>query len=77
MWKRALRRVLLTDLGLSRHERRGLARRVREVDPGIGVVFATGNNAAPPLDAGRPPVLLRKPYDPKDLARAVEEAATV
>lgn len=69
--------VLLTDLGLPGMSGEDLARRVREVDPGIGVVFATGNNAAPPLDAGRPPVLLRKPYDPKDLARAVEEAATV
>jgi PAS domain S-box-containing protein len=67
--------VLLTDLGLPGMSGEDLARRVREIDPAIGVVFATGNNVAPPLDAGRPPVLLRKPFEPMQLARAVGEAA--
>jgi len=67
--------VLLTDLGLPRMSGDDLAKAARAMDAGIGVIFATGNNNAPDLDVGPKPILLRKPYDPREVAAAIAAVA--
>ncbi len=67
--------VLVTDLGLPGLDGVALARLALERQPGIGLVFATGEDACD--EAGKAlghAVLLRKPYDEQALMRAVEAA---
>jgi len=66
--------VLLTDVGLPGMSGTDLAKRAREVRPDIGVVFATGHSDLPALAAGRPAVLLQKPYDAREIAAALAAA---
>ncbi|MDB5526732.1 MAG: hypothetical protein JWM58_4495 [Rhizobium sp.] len=66
--------ILLTDLGLPKMSGAELAATIRGKDSGIGVIFATGNNKAPDVPIGPPPVLLRKPYDRKGLEQAIAAA---
>jgi hypothetical protein len=67
--------ILLTDLGLPKMTGEQLAVALREKSAAIGVIFATGNNRAPDIPIGAPPVLLRKPYDRQGLEQAVAAAA--
>ncbi|MFC3167848.1 hybrid sensor histidine kinase/response regulator [Paracoccus fontiphilus] len=65
--------LLLTDLGLPDMNGNDLARRAVEIQPGLAVVYATGDSSLP---AGCPEqtVLLCKPYGEEQLRGAVEEA---
>lgn len=65
--------LLLTDLGLPDMNGNDLARRAVEIQPGLAVVYATGDSALP---AGCPEqaVLLCKPYGEDELRRAVGQA---
>jgi CheY-like chemotaxis protein len=60
--------VLLTDIGLPDVPGDELALLARQRQPGLSVIFATGQNDAPPIDGV---VLLRKPYDTASLAHAL------
>ena len=64
--------VLLTDMGLPRMSGSELAAIVRQSQPGIGVVFATGHHNLPDVPGDRPGVLLQKPFDLRDITRALE-----
>lgn len=66
--------ILLTDMGLPRMSGEDLARLLRERKPGLAVIFATGNNEAPALPVGSPPVLLRKPFEKSTLKQAIDQA---
>lgn len=65
--------LLLTDLGLPDMNGNDLARRAVEIQPGLAVVYATGDSDLP---AGCPSqtVLLCKPYGEDQLRAAVEQA---
>jgi CheY-like chemotaxis protein len=65
--------LLLTDLGLPDMNGNDLAQRAVGLQPGLAVVYATGDSHLP---AGCPQqaVLLCKPYGEDDLRGAVEEA---
>jgi len=65
--------LLLTDLGLPDMNGNDLAQRAVEVQPGLAVVYATGDSHLP---AGCPAqtVLLCKPYGEDQLRAAVQEA---
>ncbi|WP_338666084.1 response regulator [Pararoseomonas sp. SCSIO 73927] len=65
--------VIVTDLGLPGTLGDAFARQARALRPGVGIVFATGQDGAPenaPDDA----LLLRKPYDAAGLLEAVRRA---
>ncbi|WP_162937649.1 PAS domain S-box protein [Indioceanicola profundi] len=64
--------LLVVDMGLPGMSGTDLARKVRETDPGIAVIFATGDSTAPAI-GGAPAILLRKPYNGADLAAALGE----
>ncbi|TCL71135.1 PAS domain S-box protein [Rhizobium sp. BK251] len=66
--------LLVTDLGLPDISGDALATMLRERDPAIGVIFATGEGEVPPLAVGPKPVLLRKPYDREALLLALSAA---
>lgn len=68
--------VLVTDVGLPGMSGPMLATRAREVQPGIGVVFATGHDELPPDERSghAEAVLLRKPYDTAGLAESLRRA---
>ena len=63
--------VLVTDVGLPGMSGTELAERARRLQPGIGLVFATGDteleNRGGPTDA----VILCKPYDSASLAQSL------
>ncbi|MCZ0962838.1 PAS domain-containing protein [Paracoccus benzoatiresistens] len=65
--------LLLTDLGLPDMNGNDLAQRAVEIQPGLAVVYATGDSSLP---AGHPAqtVLLCKPYGEDQLRGAVEDA---
>ena len=63
--------VLVTDIGLPDLPGDELARRARKVRPGLGVVFATGDTAISTEHELEATVLLVKPYNGIDLARAL------
>lgn len=68
--------VLVTDVGLPGMSGPMLARRARDLQPGIGVVFATGHDELPPDERSghADAVLLRKPYDTASLAEGLRRA---
>jgi len=67
--------VLVTDVGLPGVSGVELAQRALEIRPGLGVVFATGDEALS-VDSGlESAVLLVKPYTGLDLAQALNSAA--
>ena len=66
--------ILLTDMGLPQMSGTELARTLRGRSPGIGVIFATGNDLLPDVPGLRPPVLLQKPFDSQDIAEALVTA---
>lgn len=65
--------VLVTDVNLPGLSGPELAVRARAIEPGVGVVFATGDNAVPYAVAGS--VVLSKPYDDDGLGTAILAAA--
>lgn len=65
--------LLLTDLGLPDMNGNDLARRAVEIQPGLAVVYATGDSALPAGCPGQT-VLLCKPYGEDDLRQAVQQA---
>ena len=66
--------ILLTDIGLPAMQGDELAAHAREIDPGIGVIFATGHNSVPTLPAGSAGQLLSKPYDVPAIVAALKAA---
>lgn len=66
--------VLITDVGLPLIDGQELARRARESRPDLGVIFATGYSAAriPDPDPASNTRCLRKPFEPKQLAEALD-----
>ncbi|MCX7512195.1 response regulator [Frateuria hangzhouensis] len=71
--------VLVTDVGLPGMSGPMLATRARDVQPGIGVVFATGHDELPPDERAEhaDAVLLLKPYDAAGLADSLRRALPV
>ncbi|MCY1372113.1 Sensor histidine kinase RcsC [compost metagenome] len=65
--------ILLTDIGLPDMQGGDLAVAVREIRPGIGIVFATGETSVPP-GADPSAVLLVKPYTERSLKLAIDSA---
>ncbi|MEP3436286.1 MAG: PAS domain-containing protein [Hoeflea sp.] len=64
--------ILVTDVGLPDMKGGELARKVRELKPGVGIVFATGESQIPDgADANA--VLLTKPYSDESLKAALEK----
>ena len=63
--------VLITDLNLPGMSGDDLARAARRVSPQIRVIFASGDVSKAPVDRAERAYLLRKPYDVKDLAKAM------
>lgn len=63
--------VLITDLNLPGMSGDDLARAARRVSPQIRVIFASGDVSKAPVDRADGAYLLRKPYDVKDLAKAM------
>ena len=67
--------VLVTDVGLPGMSGLELAERARRLQPGIGVVFATGDTELPQAEKVLGAVVfLCKPYDSAGLARSVRQA---
>lgn len=65
--------VLVTDVGLPDMKGGELARKLRQMKPDIGIVFATGESQLP--DGADPDaVLLTKPYSDDSLKAAIERA---
>lgn len=65
--------LLLTDLGLPDMNGNDLARRAVEIQPGLAVVYATGDSHLPANCPGQT-ILLCKPYGEDQLRGAVEQA---
>jgi CheY-like chemotaxis protein len=63
--------VLITDLNLPGMSGDDLARAARRVSPHIRVIFASGDVSKAPRDPSNPAYILRKPYDVRDLAKAM------
>jgi CheY-like chemotaxis protein len=68
--------ILVTDVGLPDLSGVELARRASEYRPGLGVIFATGDDAVTAEQDLEKAVLLVKPYAIKDLARALTSAVS-
>ena len=66
--------VLVTDVNLPGASGPELAARAREIRPTIGVVFATGDDAAVILDSVGDAIALAKPFDADHLTGAVRRA---
>ena len=64
--------VLMTDLNLPGMSGGDLALEARRRKPGLSVIFASGQHAAPPVDGA---VVLHKPYSLDGLLEAVRSAA--
>ncbi len=64
--------VLITDLNLPGMSGDELARAARRLSPRIRVIFASGDVSKAAPDRANPAYLLRKPYDVRDLAKAME-----
>jgi CheY-like chemotaxis protein len=69
--------VLLTDINLpGGMDGTALARRARELQPGLAVIYASARAASLRQEARVPgSAVLAKPYEPADLARLVAAAA--
>jgi PAS domain S-box-containing protein len=68
--------VLVADIGLPDLPGDELARRALKIRPGLGVVFATGDSAVSAESKLETAVLLVKPYNGIDLARALASLAS-
>jgi CheY-like chemotaxis protein len=63
--------VLVTDVGLPGMSGTELAEKARQLQPGIGLVFATGNTELQDGEEGARATVLCKPYDSASLARSL------
>jgi CheY-like chemotaxis protein len=68
--------LLVTDVGLPDLSGAELARRAMRIRPGLGVVFATGDEAVSAEQDLGSAVLLVKPYAEEDLARALASSVS-
>ena len=66
--------LVISDLGLPGMGGEAFAGQFRALYSDIDIVFATGDDRIPVLD-GRPGILLKKPYDQKQLARIISEVS--
>lgn len=66
--------ILLTDMGLPGMSGAALAQSIRQRQPEIAVIFATGQGDVPKLQNGNPAILLEKPYDIDQLMDALLRA---
>ena len=63
--------ILLTDVGLPGISGAELAKQARAIDPGLAVIFATGNSSVAGFEADAGAIVLVKPYSQADLTAAV------
>lgn len=63
--------ILITDLNLPGMSGEDLARAAWGANPHLSVIFASGDVSKAPLEGSNPAYVLRKPYDLKDLAKAM------
>lgn len=63
--------VLFTDLGLPGISGSEFARQVRDIQPEIGIVFATGKLDAPDIEGDGLQIVLRKPYGGREIEMAL------
>lgn len=63
--------VLVTDVGLPGMSGTDLADRARRMQPGIGLVFATGDTELESREGHNGAVILCKPYDSASLAESL------
>jgi len=68
--------VLITDIALQGHSGVDLARRARELCPGLNVIFASGNEAPQPRETGFDCVAVRKPFSAEQLCKLIERTQT-
>lgn len=69
-------RALVTDINLGRHELSGweVAKHAREINPGIPVVYMSGDSADDWPSKGVPnSIILVKPFAPAQLVTAVSQ----
>jgi CheY-like chemotaxis protein len=63
--------LIVSDIGLPRMDGYALARSARQLRPALGLLFLTGYVRAEPPKELSPLVIIRKPFDPDNLARQV------
>lgn len=63
--------VLVTDVGLPGMSGLDLAERARRLQPGIGLIFATGDTELESREGREEAVILCKPYDCASLAESL------
>ena len=66
--------VLVTDVGLPGMSGTELAERARQLHPGIGLVFATGDTELECREGRPQAAILCKPYDAASLAESMRRA---
>ncbi|WP_246205425.1 hybrid sensor histidine kinase/response regulator [Microvirga arsenatis] len=68
--------ILVADVGLPDLSGAELAKRALEQRPGLGIIFATGDETVSAEDSLKRAVLLVKPYAEQELAQALSKAAS-
>jgi len=63
--------LIVTDIRLPKMDGFALARFARQLRPALGLVFLTGYVRAQPPEELSPSVVIRKPFDPDNLAKQV------
>ena len=63
--------LIVSDIRLPKRGGFSVARSARQLRPGIGLLFLTGYVRAQPPEELSPFVIIRKPFDPDNLARKV------
>ena len=63
--------MLVSDIRLPKMDGFSLARSARQLHPGLGLMFLTGYVRAELPNELSPAVIIRKPFDPDNLARQV------
>ncbi len=64
--------LVITDLGLPGMSGEELGRQVRAAWPTVSIIFATGQDKAPDLPGPGTVTLLKKPFGPDDIRRAID-----
>jgi two-component system cell cycle sensor histidine kinase/response regulator CckA len=63
--------LLLSDIRLPKLDGFSLARFARQLRPDVGLLFLTGYVRAQPPEELSPAIIIRKPFDPDNLAKQV------